>query len=57
MECCICNARGKYTKADPTVEGIPQCRRCALEAKWETRTQPLPPPDLMMFQALIGSPR
>jgi hypothetical protein len=39
-QCCICATRGKYTRADPTVDGIPQCRLCALEAKWTARTRP-----------------
>jgi hypothetical protein len=38
--CCICAVRGKHTRADPTVEGIPVCRLCSLKAKWEARTQP-----------------
>jgi hypothetical protein len=41
MTCCaICAVNGKTKQADPTVEGIPQCRLCSLEAKWMTRTQP-----------------
>jgi hypothetical protein len=46
MICCICAARGKYVKADPTIEGIPQCRLHFLESNWRGRTDPVPFGDL-----------
>jgi hypothetical protein len=38
--CSICRIEGRERRADPRVEGLPLCQVCALEALWQSKTEP-----------------
>ena len=58
-ECAICNARGRRTLSDPTLDWesfLNLCRSCAAQMQWRTLTEPPPVLNLAMARAL-GLPR
>ena len=60
-ECCaLCDAKGRRTPADPTLDWesfLHLCRSCAAQMEWRTLTEPPPSINLKMFHTLFGSPR
>jgi hypothetical protein len=38
--CSICWTEGRERQADPRVQGLPLCQVCALEALWQSKTEP-----------------